>query len=261
MGEVTIYEKKEHIAFVTMNRPAARNSYNNQSHAELSNIWKDIRADNNIWAVVLTGAGREAFCAGRDVKELSEFQKQGKLVPRYDPADSNYNVFGHLAHYEINKPIIGAINGFVVGGGMMFFFACDMRVMNEEAWLGDLHANVGQIGSAEKYAMYMPLAIASEMVYTNHRLSAKRAYELGLVNKVVPYEQVLPEATKLAEAVCDMAPLSVQRGKQVIQALLKIPEGVSQLSKHYAAELRLTEDGKEGPLAFAQKRKPHWKGK
>ena len=261
MNEVTIYEKKDHIAFVTINRPEARNSYNDQAHGELSSIWKDVRADRNVWAVVLTGAGREAFCAGRDVKELSEYQKKGKLVPRYDPEHPNYKVFGHLADYDINKPVIGAINGFVVGGGAVFFFGCDMRVMSEDAWIGDLHAAIGQVGGTELFAQHMPVAIASELVYTKHRLDAKRAYELGLVNKVVPYEQVLPEATKLAEAVCEMSPLAVQRSKEVMRTTRSIPEGAVRLSKHYAIAMRQTEDGKEGPLAFKEKRKPQWTGK
>lgn len=260
-AEVVLYEKKGHIAFVTFNRPEAHNAYNDQTHADLSKIWKGVRGDNNIWAVVLTGAGRKAFCAGRDVKELSYYQQQGKLVPRYDPASPTYGEFGHLQRYDIYKPVVGAINGFAVGGGLGFFFACDLRVMAEDAWLADGHVNIGQLGGPEAAARYMPYAIAAELVLMGGRISAQRAYEIGLVNRVVPNEQVLPEATRMAERVCEMAPLAVQHSKEVMQMLHKIPHGVKQLSDHYMAEMRLTEDGAEGPLAFAQKRKPAWKAR
>ena len=258
---VVLYEKKGHIAFVTFNRPEAQNAYNDQSHAELSKIWKDVRGDAGVWAVVLTGAGRKAFCAGRDVKELAHYQKQGELVPRYDPTNPAFGEFGHLQNYEIYKPVIGAINGFAVGGGLVAFFGCDLRVMAEDAWLADGHVSIGQLGASEVVARYLPYAIASEMVLMGGRISAQRAYEIGLVNKVVPYERVLAEATLMAEQVCEMAPLAVQRSKEIMQTLNKIPHGVKQLGDHYTVAMRLTEDGVEGPHAFSQKRKPVWKGR
>ena len=260
-SEVVLYEKKAHIAFVTFTRPDALNAYNDQSHGELSKIWKDVQGDNNIWTVVLTGAGRRAFCAGRDVKELSYYQRQGKLVPRYDPASPTYGDFGYLWRFDIFKPVVGAINGFAIGGGLAFFFACDLRVMAEDAYLADGHVNIGQLGGPEVAARYMPYALAAELVLMGGRINAQRAYEVGLVNKVVPYEQVLPEATRMAERVCEMAPLAVQHSKEVMKMLLQVPHGLKQLSDHYMAEMRLTEDGAEGPLAFAEKRKPIWKAR
>jgi enoyl-CoA hydratase/carnithine racemase len=256
-----LYEKKGHIAFVTFNRPEALNAYNDQSHAELQKIWKDVRGDNNVWAVVLTGAGNKGFCAGRDVKELSEYQKKGKLVPRYDPAHPNYNQFGHIWHFDLHKPVVGAINGVAIGGGLIFFFNCDLRVMADDAWISDGHVNIGQVGGPEVVAQFMPQVLASEMVLMGGRISAQRCYEVGVVNKVVPGNQVLPEATKMAERICEMAPLAVQRSKEVIQTMQKAPHGVKVLSDYYAAEMRVTEDGKEGPLSFAQKRKPVWRAR
>jgi enoyl-CoA hydratase/carnithine racemase len=255
---VVLYEKRGHIAFVTFNRPEALNSYNDQSHAELRKVWRDVCGDNNVWAVVLTGAGNKAFCAGRDVKELSIFQQQGKLVPRYDPASPTYGEFGHVWCFDIVKPMVGAINGFVVGGGLSFFFGCDLRVMAEDAWLSDGHVNIGQFGGPEAVAQAMPYAIAAELVLMGGRLSAQRAYQLGVVNRVVPSDQVLPEATRMAERLCEMAPLAVQRSKETMQTLRKPPHGVKRLSDYYAADMRLTEDGREGPRAFAEKRKPVW---
>jgi enoyl-CoA hydratase/carnithine racemase len=260
-SEVVLYEKKGHIAFVTFNRPEAHNAYNDQSHGELVKIWKDVRGDDGIWAVVLTGAGNKAFCAGRDVKELSHYQKLGKLVPRYDPASPTYQQYGHIWHFNIYKPVIGAINGFAVGGGLAFFLHCDLRVMAEDAWLADGHVNIGQLGGPEVVAQFMPYAIAAELTLMGGRITAQRAYEVGIVNKVVPSDQVLPEATRMAERVCEMAPVAVQRSKEVMRTLSKAPAGVQQLSDFYMAAMRLTEDGAEGPRAFAEKRKPNWKAR
>lgn len=254
-----LYEKRDHIAFVTFNRPEAHNAYNDQSHGELSKIWKDVRGDVNVWAVVLTGAGNKAFCGGRDVKELSQYQKQGKLVPRYDPASPTYNEFGHIWRYDVHKPVVGAINGFAVGGGLAFVLHCDLRVMAEDAWLADGHVNIGQIGGPEVVAQYMPYAIAAELVLMGGRITAQRAYEVGLVNKVVPSGQVLPEATRMAERLCEMSPLAVQQCKEVMRTLNKAPPGLHQLSEQYTSSIRLTEDGREGPRAFVEKRKPEWK--
>jgi enoyl-CoA hydratase/carnithine racemase len=260
-SEVVLYEKKGHIAFVTFNRPDAQNSYNDQSHGELLKIWKDVRGDNNVWAVVLTGAGNKAFCAGRDVKELSHYQKLGKLVPRYDPASPTYNEFGHIWHFNIYKPVVGAINGFATGGGLGFVLHCDLRVMAEDAWLADGHVNIGQLGGPEVVARHMPYAIASELVLMGGRITAQRAYQVGIVNKVVPSDQVLPEATRMAERLCEMAPLAVQECKEVMRTLYKAPAGVQQLSDHYTRAIRLSEDGREGPRAFSEKRKPVWKAR
>ena len=259
--DAVIYEKKGHIAFVTFNRPEALNAYNDQSHGELVKIWKDVRGDSNVWAVVLTGAGDKAFCAGRDVKELSDYQKQGKIVPRYDIAHPNYGQFGHIWHFDLHKPVVGAINGFAIGGGLIFFFNCDLRVMADHTWISDGHVNIGQLGAPEVVAQFMPQVLANEMVLMGGRISAQRCYEAGVVNKVVPSAQVLPEATKMAEQICDMAPVAVQKNKEVIQLLNKAPHGLKAMSDNYAADMRLTEDGKEGPLAFAQKRKPVWKAR
>ena len=260
--ETVIYEKQNHMAFVTLNRPQVRNAYNDQMNGELDTVWKDVRGDANVWVAVLTGAGREAFCAGRDAKELSEYQQRGQLVPRYDPASPTYGQFGaHLGNYNISKPLVAAINGFAVGGGLGMILACDLRIMSETAWLGDLHVNIAQVGSTWPIGQAMPVAIAAELVMMGNRISAQRAYEIGLVNKVVPPDAMMAEATRVAERVCEMAPVAVQRSKEIMRTLLRPEAGLMQLAEHYMAEMRLTEDGREGPLAFREKRKPVWKGR
>jgi enoyl-CoA hydratase/carnithine racemase len=260
-SEVVLYEKKGHTAFVTLNRPEAQNSYNDQSHGELVKIWRDVNSDDNVWAVVLTGAGSKAFCAGRDVKELAHYQKLDQKVPRYDPKSPTYKQFGHIWHFDLQKPVIGAINGFAIGGGLAFFLHCDLRVMSEDAWLADAHVNIGQLGGPEVVAQHMPYAIAAELVLMGGRITAQRAYEIGLVNKIVPSGQVLAEATKMAERICEMAPLAVQKCKHVMRTMYKATAGVQEMSDYYMSAMRETEDGVEGPRAFAEKRKPAWKAR
>ncbi len=260
--KTVIYEKRDHIALVTLNRPEARNAYDDQMQGELDYVWRDVRGDSGVWVAVLTAAGRDAFCAGRDVKELAAFQAQGKLVPRYDPASPTYGQFGaHLHRYGIRKPIVAAMNGFAVGGGLAMALSCDIRVMSETAWLGDLHVNIGQVGGALRYVQALPYPIAAELVFMGGRMSARRAYEVGLVNRVVSPEEVLPEATRIAERICEMSPLAVQRSKEIMQMYMQPEAGLAQLEEHYMAEMRLTEDGREGPRAFREKRKPVWTGR
>jgi enoyl-CoA hydratase/carnithine racemase len=256
------YELRDHIAVVTMNRPEARNAYDDTMQGEMSRVWREVRGNPDVWVIVLTAAGQDAFCAGRDVKELSAFQQRGELVPRYDPRHPSYGDFGaHLHKFGINKPIVGAINGFAIGGGLGLFLSCDLRVMSETAWLGDLHVNIGQIGGAARILKQLPYAVAAELILAGQRITAQRAYEVGLANKVVAPDEVLPAAMALAEQLCRMSPLAVQRSKEIMQTLMQIPPGTLQLEEFYMADMRLTEDGREGPLAFREKRAPRWTGR
>jgi len=256
------FELRDHIAIVTLDRPQARNAYDDTMQGELSAAWREIRGNHDIWCAIVTAAGPDAFCAGRDVKELSEFQQRDQLVPRYDPRHPTYGDFGaHLHKFGINKPIVGAINGFAVGGGLGLLLSCDLRIMSETAWIGDLHVNIGQIGGAARILRQMPYAVAAELILSGQRIGAERAREVGLVNKVVAPDQVLEEALRWAEQLCRMSPLAVQRSKEILQTMMTIPSGTSQLEEFYMAQMRLTEDGKEGPLAFKEKRAPRWTGK
>lgn len=260
--ETLTFELRDHIAIVTLNRPEARNAYDDKMQGEMSVAWREIRGNDDIWCAVVTAAGTQSFCAGRDVKELSEFQQKGKLVPRYDPRHPSYGDFGaHLHKFGITKPIVGAINGYAVGGGLGLLLSCDLRIMSETAWIGDLHVNIGQIGGAARIIKQLPYAVAAELILSGQRVSAARAREVGLVNKVVPEEDVLGEAIRWAEQLCQMSPLAVQRSKEIMQTLMTVPSGTLALEEFYMANMRLTEDGREGPLAFKEKRAPQWTGR
>jgi len=256
------FERRDHIAIVTLNRPEARNAYNDVMQGELSAAWREIRGNDDIWCAVVTAAGNQAFCAGRDVKELSEFQQRGQLVPRYDPRHPSYGDFGaHLHKFGITKPVVGAINGYAVGGGLGLLLSCDLRIMSETAWIGDLHVNIGQIGGAARILRQLPYAVAAELILAGGRIDALRAREVGLVNKVVPESEVFAEAIRWAEQICRMSPLAVRRSKEIMQTLMAIPAGTSALEEFHMADMRLTEDGREGPLAFKEKRAPRWTGR
>lgn len=257
-----LYEISGNIAVVTLNRPQARNAYDDTMQGELADVWREVRGNPDIWVVVLAGAGHEAFCAGRDVKELAEYQARDQLVPRYDPRHPSYGDFGaHLHKYDVGKPVVGAINGFAIGGGLGLVLSCDLRVMSETAWLGDLHVNIGQVGGASRILRQLPYAVACELVLSGNRITAQRAREVGLVNSVVPPDEVVPAALRMAEQISRMSPLAVQRSKRILQTLMQIPPGTLELEEYYMAQMRLTEDGREGPRAFREKRAPRWTGR
>lgn len=260
--DTVVYEKRDHIAIVRINRPEAGNSLNSYLHWDLLQCWKDIRDDPEIWVGVLTSTGR-AFCAGRDVRELAEHNARGEIVPRYDPKSKLFGVFGFPDNVDLTKPVIGALNGYAVGGGLGLALQCDMRVLNEESWVGDLHVNINQLGNPENLFLGLPRAIASELVLMGGRLPAADCYRLGLVNRICPQDQVMDVAMGFAEQICQMGPLAVRMNKELGMLLRKnmIPASHARMSALFSQIIRESEDGIEGPKAFAEGRKPQWRGR
>ena len=158
---------------------------------------------------IVTGAG-DAFCAGRDVKFLAKHQAEGKRTPHEDP---NSPIFhwgggGQPSDVNLDKPLIAAINGFAVGVGLSLALQCQLRVMAEDAWLGDTHTLVGRLGSAHNLYAALPRAIAAYLTLCNGRLTAQKCEQLGIVNEVVPRDQLIPAAERLADMVCMGSPLA-----------------------------------------------------
>jgi enoyl-CoA hydratase/carnithine racemase len=155
--EHVIYEKKGHVAYVTINRPEVRNALHSYAYAELRACWRDIGLDPNIYVGVVTGAG-EAFCAGRDVKFLASYQAQGKRTPHEDPNNPlfHWGGGGQPSDANLEKPLIAAINGFAVGVGLSLALQCQLRVMADTAWIGDTHTKVGRLGSAHNLYAALP---------------------------------------------------------------------------------------------------------
>jgi enoyl-CoA hydratase/carnithine racemase len=254
------YEKKDHVAYVTLNRPEVRNALHSYAYAELRSCWRDIGLDPDIYVGIVTGAG-SAFCAGRDVKFLAEYQAQGKRTPHEDPNDPMFHWGGGGQPQDVNleKPLIAAINGFAVGVGLNIVLQCQLRVMAEDAWLGDQHTNVGRLGAPHEMYAALPRTTAAYLTLCNGRLTAQECMQQSIVNKVVPREQVVPSAEALADMVCQGSPLAVQAAVRLYRLTASFPASLLAYARHLDQEIAESEDGAEGSRAFKEKRRPVWK--
>lgn len=249
---VLIYEKKERIAYITLNRPEKMNAVNSEIIDELAKTWVDFRDDDGLWVAVITGAGK-AFCAGADFQSLS----QPGVQEEFKVARENPN------QYMVWKPIIGAINGHAIGRGLSIALSCDIRIASEAAKFSmpEVRFNV-MPQCVDILEHFLPPAIARELLLTGDSISAQRAYEIGLVNKVVPPEQVLSEATAMAERLCKNPPLAVSAMKELLSRSrdLNYQTGAA-LYQNANTRLRSSEDFAEGIKAFSDKREPKWQGR
>jgi enoyl-CoA hydratase/carnithine racemase len=255
------YRKKGHVAYVRINRPEVRNALHSGAYLELRRCWRDIARDPEIYVGIVTGEGT-AFCAGRDIKFLAEHQAQGLQTPHEDPNSPTYHWGGGglPEDSELDKPLIAAINGFAVGIGLTLALQCQLRVMAEDAWLGDQHTNVGRLGAPQNKYTALPRATAAYLTLCNGRLSAADCLQQGVVNRVVPQERLLAEAEELAAMVCAGAPQAVQATVRLYRLTAAMPT-ISAYARHLDREIAGSEDAAEGPRAFREKRTPVWSGR
>ena len=253
------YEKKDHVAYVTINRPEVRNALHSYAYAELRSCWTDMGRDPNIYVGILTGAG-PAFCAGRDVKFGARYAAEGKRTPHEDPNNPLYHWGGggRPSDVELNKPLIAAINGFAVGVGLSLVLECQLRVMAEDAWLGDQHTNVGRVGSPHHLYEALPRATAAYLTLCNGRLTAQECLQQGIVNRIASPGNLIKEAENLAEMVCRNAPLAVQAAVQLYRLSATPSAPFEAYARALDKEIADTDDGVEGSRAFAEKRRPVW---
>ncbi len=255
-----IYDKKGHVAYVTINRPEVRNALHSYAYVELRSCWRDIGLDPNIYVGIVTGTG-EAFCAGRDVKFLAEYQAKGKRTPHEDP---NSPIFhwgggGQPSDANLEKPLIAALNGYAIAVGLSLALQCQLRVMADSAWIGDTHTRVGRLGSAHNLYEALPRTAAAYLTLCNGRLSAQECLQLGIVNKVVPKDKVMAAAEELAEMICLNSPLAVQAAVRLYRLTAAFPAALTAYARQLDQDIAETEDGAEGSRAFKEKRKPVWK--
>jgi enoyl-CoA hydratase/carnithine racemase len=261
--QTILFETRDRIAFITLNRPDSLNAMNRQMTRELVDVCQQVEEESAIRIAIFTGAGEKAFSAGMDLKERAETafspieRRQQKLTNKiYTQA---------RAVAAITKPTIAAIRGYCVGGGLEFALACDLRVAAEDAKLGLTEVRRGIIpgaGGTQRLTRAVGVTKAMEMCLTGDTVSGLEAKSLGLVNNAVPSADVLKTAEDLAARILKGAPMSVAFIKEAIKkgVELALEEGL-RLEADLSALIGITEDAKEGPRAFAEKRPPVWKGK
>jgi len=257
LTDTIIYEKKGHIAYFTINRPEAMNAFNFATIQAFSEATIKFRDDNEAWVAIITGAGDKAFSAGFDLKEL---------IPGEDklPSPGGGPPLIQRGLY-IWKPFIAAINGVAMGGGLELALACDLRIAAETATLSVPEVKWNLIpgwGGTQRLPRMIPMAKAAEMLLTGDRIDANEAYRLGIVNKVVPAVELMDAAEAMANKIAKNGPLAVRAAKEAMirGTSMTLDEGM-QLELDLVESLLDTEDAKEGPKAFAEKRKPEFKGR
>lgn len=264
-----LYAKDGHVATLTLNRPAVRNAINPEMLCRLADAWQDVNDDPDIRVAILTGAGDEAFCAGGDLEKLIRMM-QGAIPPadEYDERiknDVGLIYKGLLRSFDVYKPIVAAVKGFCVAGGLEMLNCCDIRVAADDAQFGLAEVKWGLFpmgGSTVRMPRQLAWPIAMEIMLTGERISAQEAHRVCLVNKVVPAAQVLAEARRYADILAANGPLAVQAVKRSALAGLGVPtERALELEMEIGIPVSISEDAREGPKAFKEKRTPVFRGR
>lgn len=255
-----IFEVKDAIALITFNRPKAMNAMNPATFRELASVIETCKTDGQIKAVVLTGAGDRAFVAGADITKLN---KLDSAMETMDFIELGHNTLRALE--LLGKPVIAAINGVALGGGAEIAVSCDFRFASEKAIFGTPEINLGLIpgwGGTQRIARLVGLGMTKELVMSGDPINAQRAYEIGLVNRVLPPDQVLPEAMKYAARLATKPIFAMKMAKYAITYGYDIAlDNARNLEIQCACNCLGTEDLKEGVSAFLEKRKPVFTGK
>jgi crotonobetainyl-CoA hydratase len=258
-GPAAFVARRGNVAVITINRPEARNAVNAAVSIGVGDALEEANADPDVWAVVITGAGDQSFCAGADLKAISRRENL------YHPDHGEWGFAGYVHHF-IDKPTIAAVNGTALGGGSEIALASDLVVADERATFGLPEVKRGLIAAAGgvfRIVDHLPRKVAFELLFTGDPISAADAAKWGMINEVVPDGTSLEAALALAERITVNAPLSVQASKRVAYG---VDDGVitdeepkwTRMFKEVKTLFR-SQDAKEGPLAFAQKRQPVWK--
>ncbi len=257
MPEFCKAERDGHLFTITMNRPEVMNAIHPPASAELAALWDEFESDPELWVAIVTGAGDRAFSAGNDLKYQAS---GGEMVA----VPSGFA--GITSRYQMVKPVIAAVNGVAMGGGFEIALAADLIIASEKATFALPEPRVGLAalaGGIHRLPRQIGMKNAMGMLLTGRRVSAAEGKELGFVNEVVPADDLLPAARRWAEQILECAPLSVRASKEAAMQGLDAPtlEGAVTARYDQLYGMLKSEDFVEGPRAFAQKRKPDWKGR
>ena len=264
-----LVDSQDGILTLTMNRPDVRNALSPEMLVRLSEAWYEFRDTENLRVAILTGAGDEDFCAGGDLK-LTMPLVTGARQPE---TEWDHRLMGNLGRFtdailrdfEIYKPIIAAVNGNALGGGTEITNACDLRIASTNAVFGTPEAKVGLLpggGSLTRLPRQVPYARAMEMLMIGDSFTASAALEMGLVNYVVPPEELLPRARELAGRLAENGPLAIRKIKEgVLRASGRPLSEAYSIESEVSAAVMASHDAREGPRAFKEKRKPRFTGK
>ncbi len=257
--QTLLLDVKDNIAVVTFNRPDKLNALNAQTINDLNSVFDELKENEEVYVIVLTGSGEKAFVAGADIKELNKLD----MISAKEFAEKGQAVFSKIEKFD--KPVIAAVNGFALGGGCELALACHIRFASDNAKFGQPEVNLGIIpgyGGTQRLARLINTGRAMEYILTADMISADEAYRIGLVNKVYPQDELLDKAIEMAKKITG-------KGQQAIRLAMKAVKAVDEMSLKEGQNLEAslfalccgTEDFKEGTSAFLEKRKPEFKNK
>ena len=255
------YEKRGRIAYVTLNRPEVMNALHLEAHLELAAIWEDFRDDPELWVAILSGAGERAFSAGNDLKATAERTADGG-----DVHGDTRPPFGRITRdFDCPKPMIAAVNGVAVGGGLELALACDIIIAADHARFGLPEPRVGLFagaGGIHRLARQLPFKVAMGLLLTGRLFGADEAHRIGLVNEVVPLADLMAAAERWAAEILECSPLSLQLTKEsALDGLQHSVDEALARDRGRVERLLASADFVEGPRAFTERRRPQWTGR
>ena len=258
------YAKEGHVAYVTLNRPEVLNAMNERMHEDLALVWDEVEADDDIWAVVLAGAGHLAFSVGQDLAELADRIGQGVAATTF--GSQGEPGWPRLTErFDLAKPVVAKVRGYALGGGFELALACDVIIAEEDATFALPQVRLGLIagaGGVFRLTRQLPWKVAMGILLTGRSLSARRAYELGLVNEIVAADDLDACVEEWVAAILRCAPLSVRATKEAASRSAAMSLKAAFATRYLWEERRMrSRDAAEGPIAFKEKRDPRWEAR